>query len=144
MSSRRSYAAWKVAHKLSTAVLVIVINLVFYGLVAYGVRLAAGYGYDFAYEMFNGRPVEAEGRDVLVTIMKGESAMNIASKLEDSKLVINRYTFFAKLKLKNAEVMPGTFPLNTSMTYDQIIAIITDYSKSVDAETTVEDVESAP
>lgn len=144
MSNRRSLAAWKVANKVSVAVLVICINLVFYGAVAYGIYRAADYSYDFAYEVFGDSTVEEEGRDVTVTIMKGESAFNIASKLEDSKIVVNRYTFYAKLLIKRKEVMPGTFVLNTAMTYNDVIDIITDYSKSIDAEKTVEDVESSP
>ncbi len=144
-SSKGSNKAVRVLLNFALGILTIGIAIIFYAVVVYGIKKAAGYSYDFSYQLFGNVSVEAApGRDVKVTILKGESSMNIASKLEDAKLVTNKYSFYVKLKLKDYEIMPGTFILNTSMTYNDILAIITDYSKSIDAETTVEDVESTP
>lgn len=129
----------------SFGILTLGIAAIFYIAVVFGIKKASDYGYDFAYQVFGAVSVEdAPGRDVKVTIMKGESSMNIASKLENAKLIVNKYSFFVKLKLKEYDIMPGTFVLNTSMSYDDILDTITDYSKSIDAEITVEDVESSP
>ena len=144
-SSKGSNKAVRVLLNFALGILTIGIAVIFYAVVVYGIKKAAGYSYDFSYQLFGNVSVEAApGRDVKITILKGESSMNIASKLEDAKLVTNKYSFYVKLKLKDYEIMPGTFVLNTSMTYNEILAIITDYSKSIDAETTVEDVEGTP
>lgn len=133
------------AHKMALVILLICVNLIFYGLAIYGIRRLGLFSYDFAYEVFGDVPAEqGEGREVKVTILKGETTMNIASKLEDAKVITDRYSFFVKLKLRDYEIMPGTFILRTSMNYDEVLDVITDYSKSIDAETKVEDVESAP
>ena len=130
---------------MAVGILTIGIAAIFYVAVVYGIHEAADYSYDFAYQIFGDVAVEAApGRDVKVTIMKGESSMNIASKLEDAKLIVNKYSFFLKLKLKEYDIMPGTFVLNTSMSYDDILEVITDYTQSIDAEVSVEDVEAAP
>ncbi|MBR5967240.1 MAG: endolytic transglycosylase MltG [Lachnospiraceae bacterium] len=144
-TSSGSNKAVRVLLNIALGILTIGIAIIFYAVVVYGIKKAAGYSYDFAYQLFGNTSVEAApGRDVKITILKGESSMNIASKLEDAKLVTSKYSFYLKLKLKDYEVMPGTFVLNTSMTYDDILKIITDYGQSIDAETTVEDVESTP
>jgi UPF0755 protein len=144
-SSSGSNKAVRILLNFALGILTIGIAVIFYAVVVYGIKKAANYSYDFAYQLFGNTTVEAApGRDVKVTILKGESSMNIASKLEDAKLVTSKYSFYLKLKMKDYEIMPGTFELNTSMTYDDILQVITDYGQSIDAETTVEDVESTP
>lgn len=144
-SKNSSSRAIRVLLNLAVGVLTIGIAVIFYAVVAYGIKEAGSYSYDFAYQLFGDVSVEAApGHDVKVTIMKGESSMNIASKLEDAKVVTNRYSFYLKLKLKEYDIMPGTFILNTSMSYDDVLAVITDYGQSIDAETTVEDTEQTP
>lgn len=130
---------------ISIAILVVGMMAIFYGIVAYGIKYAGSYSYDFAYRVFGDVAAEAApGRDVKVTIMKGETSMNIASKLQDAKVIVDKYSFFVKLKLKEYDIMPGTFVLNTAMSYDDILDVITDYSNSIDEEVTVEDVEQSP
>lgn len=131
--------------RFAMTILIIGIMVVFYFVVVYGVKKAANYSYDFAYDIFGNETVDpAPGRDVKVKIVKGESSMNVASKLQDSKIIANKYSFYLKMKLKKAEIMPGTFVLNTSMTYDQVVDTITDYTKSIEQEQTVEETESSP
>lgn len=143
--SRGSNRGVRMLLNLSITILTIGIAVIFYVIVVYGIKKGGDYSYNFAYQLFGDVAVEQEpGRDVKITIMKGESTMNIASKLEDAKLIVNKYSFFVKLKLRKYEVMPGTFVLNTSMTYDQILDTISDYGMSISEETTVEDTESAP
>ncbi len=151
-SRQGSSKAVRLLLNIAVGILTVGIAVIFYAVVVYGIKKASGYSYDFAYQLFGNVSMEAApGRDVKITILKGESTMNVASKLEDAKLITSKYSFYAKIKIQQAgdkkgqyEIMPGTFVLNTSMTYDEILAIITDYSKSIDAETTVEDVESTP
>ena len=157
MSLRRSSKLARMMLNMSALILTVGIAILFYFGVVYGIKKLANYSYDFSYQIFGDVAVEAPpGRDVKVTIMKGESTMNIASKLKDAKVIVDKYSFFIKLKLMELgkkdddpetsgfDVMPGTYILNTSMSYNEVLDIITDYSKSIEAETTVEDVESTP
>ncbi len=73
---------------------------------------------------------EEPGRTIPIRINKGESSMDIASKLEQNRVIVDKYSFYFKVKLQNKVIMPGTYKVNSSMTYDEILDIITDYSKS--------------
>ena len=140
-----SNRAVRILLNLAVGVLTVGIAIIFYAVVVYGIKKVANYSYGFSYQLFGDVSVEADpGRDVKVTILKGESSMNIASKLEDAKVIVDKYSFYVKLKLKKYEIMPGTFVLNTSMTYDEVLSIITDYDQSIEAEVTVEETESTP
>ncbi len=133
----------KLLMRLSLTILIVGINVIFYVFCFNKISDFADQSYDLTYRVFGDEPNEAgKGRDVRVTILKGESSMNIASKLEDAKIIPDKYSFYLKLKLKEYEIMPGTFVLNTSMTYNEILDVISSYSSSVDEEKTVEDVES--
>ncbi len=135
----------KMLLRMTGGVLQICINIIFYAAVVIMIIKAADFSYDFAYQVFGDVSVEAApGRDVKVQILKGETSMNIAAKLEDSRVVVNKYSFYLKTKLKEYDIMPGTFILNTSMSYDEVLEVITDYSKSIDEEESVEAVESGP
>jgi len=63
--------------------------------------------------------------------------MNVASKLELNKIIVNKYSFYVKAKLLKHTIMPGTYALNTSMTYNEIFAVITEPSAD-ESDTTSE------
>ena len=73
----------------------------------------------------------APGRDVQIHIDEGESTMEIANKLYMNKVVVNKYTFYLKVRLFEKDIMQGTFLLNTSMTYDEVLSVITDLSNAI-------------
>ena len=89
--------------------------------------------YDFTYQVFGDVVVEeAPGVNVEITIPEGTSTMELASKLEMNRLVVNRYSFYIKVKLLNYKILAGTYHLNTSMTYDDIINTITNYANAIE------------
>jgi UPF0755 protein len=57
--------------------------------------------------------------------------MEIAKKLEFNNLIVNKYSFYLKTKFKDYNVFPGTYVLNTSMDYDEILTVITDQKNSI-------------
>jgi UPF0755 protein len=57
--------------------------------------------------------------------------MDIATKLELNQAIKNKYSFYLKTKLQEYVIMPGTYIINSSMTYEEILAVVTDYSKSI-------------
>ena len=64
--------------------------------------------------------------------------MDIASKLERNRVIANKYSFYVKTKLQDADIMAGTYEINSSMTYGEILDIISDYSKSIVQDPNVE------
>lgn len=114
----------------------LLLNLVFYVVVGLAIYFAATKVYEFSYQIFGDRVCEAApGRDVEIRIEEGESTMDIAEKLYMNKLVVNKYTFYLKVQLFEYSIMQGTFQLNTSMTYDEILGVITDLSNAIPEET---------
>ncbi len=112
------------------------LNLVFYAVVALAIYFVATRVYEFSYQVFGDRVCEAApGRDVEIHIEEGESTMEIAEKLYMNKIVVNKYTFYLKVQLYEYKIMQGTFELNTSMTYDEILEVITDLSNAISEET---------
>ena len=113
-----------------------ILNLVFYAVVAFGIYYVASNVYEFSYQIFGDRVVEeAPGRDVEIHIAEGESTMDVAEKLYMNKLVVNKTTFYLKVQLFEYKIMQGTFLLNTSMTYDEVLDVITDLSNALPEET---------
>jgi len=132
----------------------ICLNIFIYAVIIYFLIKAVHISYDFAYRIFGDVSVEEEpGRDVKIVILKGESTMNIATKLETNKLIYDKYSFYLKVQLgnfgadddkKKYEIMGGTYILNTSMNYNEILETITDATKSLEHEVTVDDAEAGP
>lgn len=124
MTSRRTSA--QLVLKITTFILRLLLNILFYTIVVILLVRACKITYNFCYEIFGQVTASAEpGRDIEIQINKGESTMNVASKLELNKIIVNKYSFYVKAKIKKHKIMPGTYSLNTSMTYDEIFSIIT-------------------
>lgn len=116
----------RVALKVISTILKILLNILFYSIVIVLLVKISGVAHDFGYQVFGKVTAsEAPGHDTTIEINKGESTMNIASKLELNGVIVNKYSFFLKAKLKKYNLMPGTYNLNTSMTYDEIFSILT-------------------
>ena len=163
MSSSRGYiskgtgrsSGTRVLLRMSGGFLQLCLNIFIYAVIIYFVVKAVHYTYDFAYRIFGDVSVEEDpGRDVKVLILKGESTMNVATKLETNKIIPDKYSFFLKVQIgnfgidegekKKYEIMGGTYVLNTSMNYDEILAVITDSKNSIEGEVSVDEAESSP
>lgn len=114
------------------ALLGILLSVIFYMLVVIAISKMCSSTFDFMYQIFGEVSVqEAPGTDVEFTINEGESTMSVASRMEYGKLVVNKYSFYIRVKLDTMDsgIMPGTYELNTSMSYGEILDKITDYSE---------------
>ena len=81
--------------------------------------------YDFSYQVFGSvRVSEENGREYELTISEGESTMRVAAKLEQNRIIVNRFSFFLRAKLMKKNILPGTYNVNASMDYDEIYAVI--------------------
>ncbi len=83
--------------------------------------------YDFGYRIFTDTPMSLEpGRDVTVIINEGYSTRQIGTLLKENGLITDAAVFVAQEKLSEyaGEIKPGVYVLNTSMTAEQMIAVM--------------------
>lgn len=122
---------------ISSFVIHVLLNILFYVIVVMLITKYSGVAFDFAYEVF-GEVAAAEAgetvKDVTITINKGESTMSIASKLEMNRVIDNRYSFYLRAKLFQSNIKTGKYMVNASMTYGEILDVITNYKNSLDKD----------
>ncbi len=106
-------------------ILVFLLNLIFYAVVVIAAIELCRATYSFANEIFGEVMAEAPpGQDTEFVIREADDSLTISKNLEKSGIVSNAYSFYIRLKLslgENDMVMAGTYHLNTSMTYEEIL-----------------------
>ncbi len=129
----------KLTLKISSFILKGLLNIIFVILIVILVIYGSRTAFNFTYQLYGPVSLDEEpGRTIPIRINKGESSMDIAGKLELNRVIVDKYSFYFKAKLQNEIIMPGTYRVNSSMTYDEILDIITDYSKSEVQDTIVD------
>ncbi|MCR5153798.1 MAG: endolytic transglycosylase MltG [Lachnospiraceae bacterium] len=116
----------------------LVINLILYAFIIFAMIRVGGTVREFCFQVFGNETMEeAPGRNAEIVIEEGASTMEIASRLEMSKLIKSRYTFYVRVRLMDYSIKAGKYIINTSMTYGQIMDTITNYKNAiVDADPT--------
>lgn len=112
-----------------------ILTLLLYTVIILGTIYLTKSAYAFSYQIFgNDTVAEAPGKDVMVTIRRGDTTQEIAELLEYKSVIKNQTSFFirAKLMVNNSDpILPGVYKLNTSMNYGNIIRTITDPGASL-------------
>lgn len=109
----------------------ILLSIIFYLLVFVGISRMSNYVYGFSYQVFGNVSVqEAPGFDVDFVVNDGETIMQVADRLEHGKLIVNKYSFYIRAQLNSTgkggqSIKPGSYELNTSMNYEEILNVIT-------------------
>ena len=83
--------------------------------------------YDFGFRIFTEEAISPPpGRDVAVTIVQGDSTTDVGKMLEEKGLIRDYKLFYVQKKCSvyDADIKPGFYTLNTSMTADDMFAII--------------------
>ncbi len=83
--------------------------------------------YDFGYRIFTDTPMALEpGRDVTVIINEGNSTNQIGTLLKENGLIKDVAVFVVQEKLSEyaGEIKSGVYVLNTSMTTEEMIAVM--------------------
>lgn len=84
--------------------------------------------YDFGYAIFDQVPVDDEdhGEDVTVVIKDGASVYQIGKILKSKGLIEDAKVFVVQETLSNYKdkLQSGTYILNTSMTTDEMLAVL--------------------
>lgn len=83
-------------------------------------------GFEFGQSIFSQKAVasEANGKDMIVIVEEDASESDVAKLLEDKGLVADDKVFWIQAKLYEAELYPGTYTLNTSMTSEEMLQIL--------------------
>lgn len=122
----------KITLRVSSYILRLLLNIVFYIAVVVAIVYASKTAYNFTYQLYGPAVVdESAQKDIYIKIAKGDSTMDIASKLELNRVIVNKYSFFVKAKLEERNILAGTYKIRASMTYKEILEIITDYKNSI-------------
>ena len=123
-------AVTKVVLDMTSTILHLLLNIIFFIVVIFLVVKASQLAYDFSYEVFGSVKVaETNGKTYELTIAEGESTMNVAAKLEQHGIIVNRFSFYLRAKLTKQNILPGTYTVNASMDYDAIFMVITSGSR---------------
>ena len=86
-----------------------------------------GVAYEYGYRLFGEQPITSgEGRTVSVTIPEGADAKKVGEILETKGLIRDAKLFVLQEMFSDYHdcVLPGEFELNTSMTADQMLAVL--------------------
>ncbi|MCH5252429.1 MAG: endolytic transglycosylase MltG [Lachnospiraceae bacterium] len=114
--------------KAVRTMLIIILNIIFYGVVLFGGVQLCKAGYSFAYEVLGDTAADyPPGQNRQFTITKGQGGFAVAENLEEQQLVKNKYSFYLRMKLQESSgtsLREGTYTLNTSMSYEEILGQI--------------------
>ena len=125
----------KVARDIIGFILHLLLNVLFYAIVIFTIYKVGMTAKDFCFQVFGDYTMDAApGINAEITIKEGASTMEVAAALEMNRLIPNRYSFYLKVQLMGYKILAGTYILNTSMTYDEILAQITNYANSIQTE----------
>lgn len=107
----------------------ICLNFLMIVTVIFGIFKLCSLSYHSCYEIFGSvSPDKSPGQNKDFEINISDDLLSVSSRLEKNGLVVNRYTFMARVKLLDAEKIathPGKYTLNTSMDYEDIINRLT-------------------
>ena len=111
--------------RIMRGILIVMLNLIFYGLVIFFCVQITQYGHDFAYEVMGESSVQIPpGQSKPFHIREGQSDFEVASKLSEQGFIKNPLSFYTRMKLEESgrdRRKTGSVTLNTSMTYAEIL-----------------------
>ena len=105
--------------------LVLLLNLIFYVIIILGAVEVCKITYSFANEVFGDVMADPPpGENRTFETAEADDALTIAKNLERDGIVSNAYSFYIRLRLSSSDktvIMAGSYELNTSMTYKEIL-----------------------
>ncbi len=107
--------------------LTLTVKIVVFVLLARYVMGAASQAYSFGYRIFSEEPVSGEpGVTYTVKLSEETTPKQVAQALEDYGLIRDKNLFYVQYMLSphRGELMPGEYALNTSMTAEQMLTIM--------------------
>lgn len=124
MSRQKSTEA-KVAVSILRFLMGLILNLIFYAASFALIYYLAGQAYTFAYEVFGSQVVDsAPGKSITIKVDKGDTMQDVAKTLEQQEIIINQASFVVRAILTKKEIHPGTYTVNSSQSYAEILEIL--------------------
>ena len=116
----------KLAFNLAGGFFRFALDIAVYALVFIAFIYISKYSYDFCYQIFGDASVSdtLHAKTVTVDIGENDKLMDVAEMLEDNELILNRYSFYAKLKLEHVKISAGEYDISSDMDYSEIIKMI--------------------
>ena len=119
----------KVIFRLAHNVVVLVVEILLVLLVAFGVVKCCQGSYHFCYEVFGSVSLEEEpGQNKDFLVKESDDMYRVAKRLYKEKLIKNPYSFYARtimMDQNEIKLRSGSYVLNTSMDYEEIINELT-------------------
>ncbi len=116
----------------------LVVRLAIVALAVFLIYKAGVKAYDFGYRIFTEPAMStAPGRDVAITITQGDSLKTVADMFEEKGLIRDSLLFYIqkKVSLYDGDIKPGFYTLNTSMTAEEMFAVIAGDEEESESET---------
>ncbi|MBR0146343.1 MAG: endolytic transglycosylase MltG [Eubacterium sp.] len=127
MARSRVKTAYKTESRLKAALFYATALLVDV-LIVYLIVKGFSTAYSLSYEVFSDSSVNrGDLSTVVITIPPDSSTTSVSELLYENKLIKNKYVMMAKIKLGDygGLIQAGKYVLSPSMTYDEIIRVIT-------------------
>ena len=127
MSKRkRKSKAGRYVISMSSDIIRLFIDILFYVLVAFAIVKLSLYAKSFCYQVFGNVQVDdyehGVEKDILIEL--GDSTRDVGKRLEREGIIVNEFSFYIKVKINKLNIMPGTYKLRTDMNYNEILDII--------------------
>lgn len=124
MSRQRSTKA-KIAVSILRFLMGLILNVIFYMAALVIIYHLAGEAYTFAYQVFGSQVVDsAPGRSITITVNKEDTMQDVARTLEQQEIIIDQVSFQVRAILTEKEIHPGTYTVNSSQNYAEILEIL--------------------
>ncbi len=110
---------------MSNDIIRLLIDILFYVLVAVAIIQLSRYAKSFCYQVFGNVQVDdyehGVEKDILIEL--GDSTRDVGKRLEREGIIVNELSFYVKVKINKLNIMPGTYKLRTDMNYNEILDI---------------------
>ncbi len=141
MATSKMKNAYKTESRIKTA-LFYAVELLMDVLIVFVIVRGFSVAYSFSYEVFSdSSKTPGDLSYVVVTIQPDFSSMSVAEELYDKGVIKNKYVMLAKLKLGEygRDIRPGKYAISPSMTYDEILKVLTSAASTSEEEEEVRD-----
>ncbi len=112
-------------------------NVMVFLAIVYGLYQLGLHSYDYGYRIFTEPAVTSgDGRDRLVQVKSSMSAGDIGEILEEKGLIRDKWLFVLQLKLSEYSdgLKPGRYTLNTSMTIQEMMQVMSGEDETENAK----------
>lgn len=124
MSNKKSEEA-RMTASLLRLLMGLIMNIVFYAVAVFLIIYFAKAAYTFSYQVFGNQVMDnAPGKSITITVDEKDTMQAVAKTLEQQKIIIDSSSFYMRAILTEKEVHPGTYTVNSSQNYAEILEIL--------------------